>query len=120
MPQTRIPLVRREVEQLLLKNRIIEATEVVDVNLSKSGPSNGLEQAARRELFGKIFAAAARAERKDDVQFIRLHFGDELPTMPLRDVLPQVSPDDPSIVNRFGFDDEPTLTGEALALANNS
>ena len=115
MPQTRIPLVRREVEELLMKKRFIDAADSVDVNLSKGG---GCEPAVRRELLIVIHRDAVRAGSEDAVS-IRHRFGDEL-TGPLSDFLEKVAPDDPRVIDRFGFDDEPTLTGEALALASNS
>ena len=118
MMQTRIALVRREVDELLQKERFLAAADSVDGNLSRGGASSAAEPAARRELLIAIHREAVKAG-SEDAKSLRFRFGDEL-SGPFGDFLERVAPDDPSIVNRFGFDDEPTLTGEALARVSNS
>jgi len=97
MPHTRIALVTREVDDLLLRNKFIAAADSVDGNLSKSGEVRNPEPAARRELLIKIHREAMKAGSAEDARFIRLRFGDEL-SGPLGDFLEKVDPNDPSIV----------------------
>ena len=97
MTETRIALVRGEVEDLLRRGLYLSAAETVDENLTKGDKRQKAEDAVRRDLFIRIHREAVKAEH-GDAALIREHFGDEL-SGPLSDFLEKVDPDDPSIIN---------------------
>ena len=96
MTETRIALVRNEVDELLQKQRFLAAAESVDSNLAKGDKRQKAEHAVRRDLMIRIHREAVKAAH-DDAKRIRERFGDEL-SGPFSDFLEKVDPADPSII----------------------